>query len=261
MDFEKIIVAPQIVIYKNIFKHSKELINLLEDDNEDSLFCSWSNWYEQGYRKNVEYDLQNVIKLEDSVYSKKEKFYLSELCSVFNFVKKDYFDQFEKNKGIWPNFIKDWDEVKKEKQVHFFEYFKYDILKEINNQPVDYAMDYHVDEYLTELDIQMIRHVATANLYLNNEYSGGEICAYDSVSDKSYKYKPQPGDIVIMPSTKPFYHAVKFFSGYDRYFLRSFFDYRSEGSIDFEKFTENFANYINNDYQKLFVPTVEEVIK
>ena len=122
-------------------------------------------------------------------------------------------------------------------------------------------MDYHVDDYLTELDVQMMRHIATANLYLNNEYSGGEICVYDSISNKSYKYKPGPGELVIMPSTKPFYHAVKSFSGYDRYFLRSFFDYKSVGNITFENFMEKSEKYINDDSQMLFIPTVEEAIE
>ena len=34
-DIEKIVVAPQIVVYKNIFKHSQELIDLVEEDRED----------------------------------------------------------------------------------------------------------------------------------------------------------------------------------------------------------------------------------
>ena len=66
MNIEKLVVAPQIVIYKNIFKYSKELIDLLENDNMDSLFSPWREWYEQGYRKNVEYINDNTTNLRSS---------------------------------------------------------------------------------------------------------------------------------------------------------------------------------------------------
>jgi hypothetical protein len=38
-----------------------------------------------------------------------------------------------------------------------------------------------------------------------------------------------------MPSTEPFYHAVKGFSGADRYFLRVFVKYDSIGSPEWQK--------------------------
>ena len=52
-DIEKIVVAPQIVVYKNIFKHSQELIDLVEEDREDSVLDPWREWYHQGKRKGM----------------------------------------------------------------------------------------------------------------------------------------------------------------------------------------------------------------
>jgi hypothetical protein len=254
MNFDKLIIAPQIVVYKNIFKDSKSFIDILEHDNEDSLFAPWSPWYEQGYRKNVEFNRKNN-------YATKESLYLNEISDIFSFIKNDYFNEFEKEKGIWPDFIKDWDLVKKEKDTLFFDYFKYDILKDANSKKENLQMEYHVDDYLLETNVEMMRHVATANLYLNDEYSGGEICAYDSISDKSYMYKPKSGDVVVMPSTKPFYHAVKAFRNCDRYFIRNFFDYFVEGNETFDDFSKESVDYIKSGKQQIFIPNVEERVE
>jgi hypothetical protein len=55
-NIEKIIIAPQIVVYKNIFKYSQELIDLLEEDNVDSILDPWRDWYEQGQRRGMLFD-------------------------------------------------------------------------------------------------------------------------------------------------------------------------------------------------------------
>ena len=54
-DIKKIVIAPQIVVYRNIFKYSKEIIDLLKIDHEDSLFTKSRQWYENGIRKDVTY--------------------------------------------------------------------------------------------------------------------------------------------------------------------------------------------------------------
>jgi hypothetical protein len=103
------------------------------------------------------------------------------------------------------------------------------------------------------------------NYYLNDNYSGGEICAYDSISDKSYQYKPKPGDVVVMPSTAPFYHAVKSFDEADRYFLRTFIDYpvneTSEDQYNWDEVQTKEEEFIKNNMQRTKVKVVENVVE
>jgi hypothetical protein len=222
---EKIVVAPQIVIYRGIFKDSSGLINTLSQDNPNSLFSPMRKWYEQGLRKEAE--------MTDSLYSKDildpfaliEQNYLKEFMDIVHFIQKDYFNQFSGTNGIWPDFIEDWDQLTNPKSLLYVDFFKYDYTKISNNETTGILMDYHVDEFLMPNDKKSKRHVITINLYLNDDYSGGEICAYDSVSNKIYSFKPSPGDIVVMPSLDPFYHAVNNTYNADRYFLRTFIDY------------------------------------
>jgi hypothetical protein len=253
MEFQKVIVAPQIVIYKNIFKNSKGLIDVLENDNIDSSFSNWERWYEQGYRKHSTFNILNH-------QANQENKYLLEISNIINFINEDYFDEFGKNNGIWPSFIKDWNIVKDNKKQFDIDYFKYDI-KKIGKRPQDkLMMEYHVDDFLLENTVQSMRHVITINFYLNNEYFGGEICAYDAVSGKSYMYKPSPGDAVVMPSTEPFYHAVKPFQDFDRYFLRVFIDYPVPGNLNLNEFNKKYLEYVNQDLQMIITSFAEEIV-
>lgn len=264
-NIEKLVVAPQIVIYKNIFKHSQELINLLETDQEGSLFSKWRSWYEQGIRKDALYSSYDYIDENSSSVAKFEKEYLKEIADALKFINEDYFTQFGKDNGIWPEYINDWSQVSKYNGPNYIDYFKYTVHENSNLLDRAMMMDYHVDEFIIEGQLKTRRLMATINFYLNDGYDGGEICMYDSVSDKNYIYKPRPGDAVIMPSTYPFYHAVKSYKNDNRYFLRSFFEYNvkdaEDASFDWEQLKAKEEEYVKNDLQLIKISTVENIIE
>lgn len=271
-EVKKIVVAPQIVIYRNIFKDNEQLINLLKDDNDHSIFSPWREWYEQGYRRGVLFQKNTLVEDSDHDVVKSEKTYMNDICNIVEFIKKDYFEQFRKDLGIWPSFIEDWNKLEEPEDEFYIDYFRYDSTK-IIDRPKDYLlMEYHIDEFPIANEKKLRRHVATINFYLNNDYDGGEICAYDSVSNKSYQYKPMPGDVVIMPSTEPFYHAVKQYFNADRYFLRAFIDYQVDpgsewtekyklGSSDmFDSIKKDEDEFVKNDLQIISISSLEDVV-
>lgn len=223
---EKIVIAPQIVVYKNIFKHSKEIINLLKDDRAGSFFTDWYEWYGQGFRKDADFNLLRSIDTDGNPDLELEKSFLLEVNKCMSFIREDYLNEFKGSKGIWPSFIDDWDNLIDTDKKYWIDFFRYDMNKLDSSRNSDLLMDYHVDEFPIPGENKVNRHVATVNFYLNDEYSGGEICVYDSTSNNTYMYKPSPGDAVIMPSTEPFYHGVRPFDLADRYFLRAFIDYQ-----------------------------------
>jgi hypothetical protein len=264
---KKIVIAPQIVVYKNIFKYSKELIDLLKEDNKDSIIDSWVDWYSHGQRRRVSFDKFNLISDKDLDIVKKEKKYLKEIYNITDFINTDYFNQFKDN-GTWPNFIEDWKKMKSIEDVLYIDYFMYDEIKQnkIPKEPNDLLMDYHIDEFEMSNNLRKRRHVATLNFYLNDEYEGGEICAYDNISKKSYKYKPSTGDVVIMPSTEPFYHAVKQYHGANRYFARTFLDYISKEDVAWDNKYRLEGNiidieFVKKDLQLIKINTEEILVK
>lgn len=248
---EKLVIAPQIVVYKNLFKNSSGLIDELELDKYNSVFSKWNSWYDQGLRKNCSFSTNTE---KDNL----ETLYLKEIVDCIDYIKQDYFSEFGKDGGIWPDFIKDWDLVTRKNTISYLDYFKYDS-RSYNDDETTYKMEYHVDDFLLESNASGMRHIVTINFYLNDNYDGGEICAYDSASGKSYKYKPKAGDAVVMPSTQPFYHAVKNFNA-DRYFLRSFVDYHVSGDIDWDKMMKAQEEYVLNDMQIVKIKSEESEV-
>lgn len=232
---KKIVVAPQIVIYKNIFKNSKEIIDLLQDSREISFFNEWRGWYGQGFRRDADFSLLNTIDPGTDTFLNLEKQYILEINKCMNFIREDYLNEFGKENGIWPSFIKDWESLKNTDKKYWIDFFRYDVGFQGKVNPSGLIMEYHVDELPVPGETKTKRHVATVNFYLNNSYDGGEICVYDSISNNTYMYKPMPGDAVIMPSTEPFYHGVKPFSKSDRYFLRAFIDSDVKDEIEWKK--------------------------
>jgi hypothetical protein len=229
---EKIIIAPQIVVYKNIFKHSKEIIDLLQESRDTSFFNNWRDWYKQGFRRDADPDLLKTINTSDNQNLILEKQYIEEINDCMKFIRKDYLNEFEKENGIWPSFIKSWENLKEEDRNYWIDFFRYDHKVQSTIKASGLTMDYHVDEIPVPGEKKLYRHVATVNFYLNNEYDGGQICVYDSISNNTYMYKPMPGDAVIMPSTEPFYHGVKPFAKSDRYFLRAFIDAEVHNEVE-----------------------------
>jgi hypothetical protein len=223
---KKIVIAPQIVVYRNIFKHSQEIIDLMQEDRGSSFFTDWYDWYGQGSRKDSDFNLLDTLDPQGDKDLTLEKEFIVEINNCMRFIREDYLNEFKEEKGIWPSFIEDWEKLADTNKKYWIDFFKYDVNKINIERNSNLLMDYHVDEFPIPGETKINRHVATVNFYLNDTYEGGEICVYDSISNNTYMYKPLPGDAVIMPSTEPFYHGVKPFSKTDRYFLRAFIDYQ-----------------------------------
>jgi hypothetical protein len=259
-DTKKIVIAPQIVVYRDIFKHSRELVDLLKIDRPDSMFSKSVIWYKNGTRKFLLFTKDGLIKESLSEYSKNEQKYIKEISDIADFIHKDYFTQFGKDNGIWPSFIKNWTQLDSLQSYYRIDYFHYMIKNRLefdNSDGPSLMMDYHVDEFPVKNKKRDQRHVITINYYLNDEYDGGEICAYDSISNKNYKYKPAPGDVVVMPSTAPFYHGVQSYYNFDRHFLRTFINYDNAGDwVDEyhpQSNEEDEEDYLNNEKQIIAV--------
>ena len=234
-DIKKIIVAPQIVIYRNIFKNSKQIIDILKESRDPSFFNEWREWYGQGFRRDADFTLLEKIKVGDDPILNLEKQFIMEINDCMKFIREDYFKDFKEEKGIWPSFIKNWDTLLNSDKKYWIDFFRYDVNQQDKINKSGLFMEYHVDELPVPGETKLSRHVATVNFYLNDDYVGGEICVYDSTSNNTYMYKPLPGDAVIMPSTEPFYHGVKPFKNADRYFLRTFIDSQVSGEIEWTK--------------------------
>ena len=236
---EKIIISPQIVVYKNIFKSSLPLIDFLNSKNKKILDAEWKDWYDNGWRASINFD--EIEKSDLDEYG-----YVKEMADAFDYISKDYMNDYSKENGIWPSFIKDWNSINLNN--HNIDFFKYNLWDS------DFLMDYHVDEFDVDGVFKSQKNIVTVNFYLNDNYEGGEICAYNKDLNVSYRYKPVAGDAVVMPSGSPFFHAVKPFYLNDRYFSRIFINY-NDTLVDSTKDKDFFSSehYVGNPDEKKFI--------
>ena len=204
------------------------------------------------YRKQFEYEE------DDSESLKFEKEYLNYICDVYDFVKNDYLNDYSEDKGIWPEYIKQWGKVWEKLDPIHINIYKYDSNVFNKIKPDGLMLEYHVDEMPEDTHERPWHQVITITFYLNDNYEGGEICFYDESENKAYKYKPKAGDVTVFPSGAPFYHGVEYFTGQDRYFMRIFIPYSSEGDKEWlqknikydEEFIENQEKKINDFVSK-----------
>jgi len=226
--FEKLRVAPQIVVYKNLLKNSDELIALIEDkDKKNSLWPNWEPWYDQGENIN-----QLFSRSEFEPADNPEKAMLKYISEVYDFIQKDYMDEYSGDKGVWPDYISQWSKVYDKLDPIHINIYKYSDEHFSKKNKKGLMLEYHVDE-MPEVNESPWHQIATITFYLNDNYEGGEICFYSEAENKAYKYKPKKGDVTVFPSGAPFYHAVENFSGADRYFMRIFIPYSTEGDKEF----------------------------
>ena len=86
------------------------------------------------------------------------------------------------------------------------------------------TMNYHTDDQQEKSEARGDKFRVTCTMYLNDDYEGGELSFIikDDSGDTRFDYKPQAGDILVFPSTHPFYHGVKEMITGDRFFIRNF---------------------------------------
>ena len=90
------------------------------------------------------------------------------------------------------------------------------------------TMQYHTDYIISEKDMPGPKFFLTCTTYINDDYEGGDIEFY--MNDQFYPHKPKAGDILVFPSTDPYYHGVRTIRNGEKFFIRNFIQYSYDGS-------------------------------
>jgi hypothetical protein len=111
---------------------------------------------------------------------------------------------------------------------------------------ISYALPFHTDFDYPTADKPGLKPAITVTMYLNDDYEGGDIeyrifnkshekiliegtTMIDKDTDEivpGFNYQPQAGDIIIFPSSLPYYHGVKKVTKGQKLFIRTFWMYR-----------------------------------
>jgi predicted 2-oxoglutarate/Fe(II)-dependent dioxygenase YbiX len=108
-----------------------------------------------------------------------------------------------------------------------------------------FAMNYHTDYQVDREGEPGSKFAITCTMYLNDDYEGGSLLFRITNPDGSISeidYKPSAGDVIVFPSGEPYLHGVEEIRSGEKYFLRNFWCYESEGSDEWRHGVSKFGS-------------------
>lgn len=230
-------IDDRVFVYKNPFKDLQKIISSLDSRK-------WEQWYTFGDIHHI--PLPGTVESEsfpdsvewksytDKVNNKDENL---DIIDVFYNTTKHYIEATNLTSDNW--------------MLGKIDIAKYPDAKNMpdSDKPFfteigkNYTMSFHTDYPQESTNSPGAKQIITCNMYLNDDYVGGEIEFKIFLEDGSYKritYKPEAGDVVIFPSTPPYWHGVRETTDGAKYFVRSFWYVIDEAS---EEWLENEKKY------------------
>ena len=221
---------PKVILYRGLFSNPTNIIEHYKISNE---WVAWADFGTKTDLKVLEYCFEKFPSVNDwndvllETISNKS-YQAIEILDIFYKVTSDYyFNHLNENLPNW-QFI--------DPQICKYE-------TNAGAAP-GAAMVYHTDFPQAQADSAGPKAAVTCTMYLNDDYEGGEICFKVLKEDgKTYDYfehKPKAGDILVFPSRAPYYHGVNKTKVGEKYFVRSFWHYKSEGT---QEWRDNESKY------------------
>lgn len=226
-------IYPKVMLYQNVIENVDEIYNILKESHNGDSLLKWRRWDPMGL---IALTHPHLIKKEmvASEQSVKEKEAIDHLYSVYTKLFDDYAKDWSKV-GHWPNYVGEWNLNLNKWHISEISFLKHEPHPEWHM-----SMNYHTDAHSWSEDARAINFIATVTIYLNDNYTGGEIAFLDESTNNLIKYKPKAGDVTIFPSGHPYFHGVYSAKDNDRYAVRMFYMYEHEGS---KEWLENEKKY------------------
>ena len=238
MEFETIELTKDVLIFKNVLKDIEKVQEFIkktkEEDYVDPFFGVWTNYIPNVYYYKMEPELQKEYEISNEYSAEFVRECREILYKCIKIYKENYFDKSYFEKYNWDMNIPI--SVEELKQSRYYRQADFLILENVNTPSgKKLSMDYHQDRRFW---LGGIHCVFNFNIYLNDDYSGGEIIFIDIdnaeestyidkngeiqkyyLIDKPIKYKMQAGDGMLFRTDR--YHAVNPVSG-KKYYVRQF---------------------------------------
>jgi hypothetical protein len=210
-------IYPNVYVYKNVLKDPKKMYKVMKESEETAegkyYLKKWDPWAHFGTYSQI----KNPAEIDQSILSEerfiKEKEFADEVQSAYDAVINHYV---EKTNTPLPD---EW-------RFSGCSFSKYN--DQIDTMSNKMTMQYHTDHITSQRDMPGEKFYITCTMYINDDYEGGDIEFY--VDGKLTNHKPQAGDIVVFPSTEPYFHGVKTIYNGQKFFVRNFVMYTFSGT-------------------------------
>lgn len=235
---------PKVVVYENAIPSPAKWIKTIEQD------ADWFRWYDVGEQYSLSVS-NDEAKIWTTMPSYKE---VVEWINGLN-LRKQLFQ--ENLLAVYKIFLEVINDYLKKYPIEFKNLYTsgFDILryKAKTDQQITtlaggsdiFALPFHTDRDQRTEDEPGNKAVLTVTMYLNDDYEGGDInyAIFDgtyadfttngnqiqSIEDANkeidhFVYKPTAGDVIIFPSTIPYYHGVNKVTKGEKYVIRCHFN-------------------------------------
>jgi hypothetical protein len=210
-------IYPNVYVYKNVLKNPARMYEIMKESELDAdgkyVLNKWDPWAHFGTYTQVKDSSQWDKSLVDDERFIKEKEFTEEVQKAYDQVIMDYVEK----TGI--QLPDSW-------RFSGCSYSKY--FDQIDVMSNKMTMQYHTDHITSQKDMPGDKFFITCTMYINDDYEGGDLEFY--VDGVLTNLKPVAGDIVVFPSTEPYYHGVKTIYNGEKFFVRNFVMYTFPGT-------------------------------
>jgi len=223
-------LTDQVDVY-NFKEEAKEMMSIIKDYNEET-WRPWGSFGKMAQLASTQYQGDPL-----NFYSKatSDNAYNNKITEIYNKLFEQTTNDYIKRHNIT---AEQWSTSTNQLCVYYPKKVKYTNL----------IMAFHTDFKQEQKNQPGLKHLVTANFYLNDDYEGGEIIfMIDDDENNLIRYKPKAGDLVIFPSGERHRHGVRTVDQGKKYFIRSFWHYMFEGSKEWH---EEKAKYSEEEWAK-----------
>ena len=222
MDLNYIELYPKIDIYTGLLPDADELYRIMKQSEADAngrfYLREWDKWSIFGTYTQEKHGLEETQAGQSGQRYDEEKHLSERVYAAYGTAISDYITRHQ---------IK----LPEESSLMTSSFSKYD--KQVDIMKNNLTMQYHTDFIISERDMPGNKFCITCTTYINDDYDGGDISFY--IDGKFYNHKPKAGDILIFPSTEPYYHGVKAITKGNKFFVRNFIVYPFNGTEEWLK--------------------------
>lgn len=219
-------IYPGVIVYRNMLSNPDKAYEVMMRSDESSngkyFFKTWDPWAHFGTYTQAKFGAELEAAEKGPIFDE-EKALFEEIATSYDRAISHYY----KHTGI---------EIPEGARYSGQSWCKY--FNKIDNLKNNMTMQYHTDYIISQRDMPGEKFHTTCTFYINDNYNGGDIEFY--VNGDITNHKPKAGDIVIFPSTEPYFHGVKTIPDGNKFFIRNFvmFDYDGD-----EKWLANQKKY------------------
>lgn len=195
-DFE-LVQYEKIHYYKNVIKNPNTLIELIEETdsslNNSTSITKWKKWGNTDSFGRIKAILPKIKYETDPL-----------LLKIAGDISKGLLDTIDDYTNTY--------DIKLDKKNMYGKNNSQKCLT-LNKYFINSSLPCHVDSF-GDLNSSAVSSVG----YLNDDYEGGTIY----FKDQNLEIKPEPGSIVVFPSTEPYYHESKKIINGTKYMILQF---------------------------------------